>query len=472
MKNFRFHFLFTDLFKLSFSSLIVQVVSISTVPIITLYYSPESFGEFSLFLSIIGPVGVIAGWGLEPAITIAKTDREASLLFQLTIIITSVCSILLFSILIFFSIWYSSLSFYHILILPVIFFFGGLSNSLRYFNLRMQKINTLSLATVTAPISDRITTLSLAFAGYTKSSSLILGVIVDAIVRPLTLLTGVEDRVSLFSIKNFDIQKLRRVLHLNWKYPAFVLPTNLLLRLTGDIPIYFLSSLFSVTIVGYYAFGLRLLSLPLSLFSKAIADVSLQRASMLDDDGANKIFFTVFSKLISFTFLPFLYLTFVGDDLIVFFLGSKWETTGVFIRILAVGYFFRLVFSTNDYIFAYKNKQNYNLIMNVLLAAVTVISLFIGYYFESVEIALFLMTVSNSFVLFFFSLKLFIWCGFTAREFISLFLIEFKNLVVYLFLLLILKYILKVNFILLATYLVLSIIFRQRKYFLSFNTKR
>jgi O-antigen/teichoic acid export membrane protein len=193
---------------------------------------------------------------------------------------------------------------------------------------------------------------------------------------------------------------------------------------------------------------------------------------MLDDDGANKIFFTVFSKLISFTFLPFLYLTFVGDDLIVFFLGSKWEATGVFIRILAVGYFFRLVFSTNDYIFAYKNKQNYNLIMNVLLAAVTVISLFIGYYFESVEIALFLMTVSNSFVLFFFSLKLFIWCGFTAREFISIFLIEFKILVVYLFLLLILKYVLKVNFILLAIYLVLSIIFRQRKYFLAFNTKR
>ena len=56
---------------------IAQAIPIAISPILTRIYSPEDFGMFALYFSILALVGVIATARYEIAIVLPKDDEEA-----------------------------------------------------------------------------------------------------------------------------------------------------------------------------------------------------------------------------------------------------------------------------------------------------------------------------------------------------------------------------------------------------------
>ena len=62
---------------MSIAPIFTQTLSLMLVPIITRYYSPEDFGMFSLYGSIITPFAVFANLGYGSAIVSAQSDDEA-----------------------------------------------------------------------------------------------------------------------------------------------------------------------------------------------------------------------------------------------------------------------------------------------------------------------------------------------------------------------------------------------------------
>lgn len=84
-----------DVLKLVSGTTIAQIIGIISYPIIARIYSPEAFGVYSLFLSIINIVGVISCMRYEFAIILPKSDEEAANILVLTLIISLIVSVLL-----------------------------------------------------------------------------------------------------------------------------------------------------------------------------------------------------------------------------------------------------------------------------------------------------------------------------------------------------------------------------------------
>jgi lipopolysaccharide exporter len=451
-----------DIIKLSSSTIFVQIFSILTIPILTRLYSPETFGDFALIMSILGPLGVIVGLGFEPAIMVAKNDNEAKSLFHLSLLATFVYTLfLLFILIISYFIFDVKFPVAIIIFIPIIVLFGGLSNSLRYWNLRKNNIHTISLATILPPITDRITTLFCGFVGLVHTSSLILGVCLDAFLRPLLLLLGLKKNTNFIFFNIPNRAQLYYYFKKHIKFPLFVLPTNLFMRLTGDIPVYMLTYFFSSSIVGFYSLGLRILNLPLSLIGKSIGEVYFQRNSNAVENF-DILLEIIFRKLVSISFLPFIFLGLAGKDLIIYFLGSEWSEAGVYIQLFSLYFFIRFIFCIFDYLVIIKNKQQYSLISNLLLAILTVAAIFIGGYFKNIFFAIFLISLTNSITYLYFSIMVYKECNLSLNKIVTIIFEEFQKLILPISLFLFIRYVIKLNFLFQFIFIIISFILYKK----------
>src|SRR5690554_6729775 len=64
-----------------------QALMILVAPILTRLYSPEDFGVFALYTSILGIIAVVACWRYELAIVLPEKDEDAANLLVLSICI-------------------------------------------------------------------------------------------------------------------------------------------------------------------------------------------------------------------------------------------------------------------------------------------------------------------------------------------------------------------------------------------------
>ena len=81
--------------------------------------------------------------------------------------------------------------------------------------------------------------------------------------------------------------------------------------------------------MGYYAFGNRLIRLPMSLIGGSIAQVFFQRAAEAKNDGTlPALVERVFQILVALGMFPILMLTIIGADLFTVVFGERWAEAG------------------------------------------------------------------------------------------------------------------------------------------------
>ena len=59
---------------------ISQGILIAATPILTRIFSPENFGIFALYLSIVGTISLVSSWKYELAIVLPDKDDDAKAL--------------------------------------------------------------------------------------------------------------------------------------------------------------------------------------------------------------------------------------------------------------------------------------------------------------------------------------------------------------------------------------------------------
>ena len=124
---------------------IAQLIPIFFFPILTRLYSPEEFGVYSAYLSLVSVFGLIASLKYELAIPIANNTEEKESLIKLSLIIIGIIGIILFAVL---SLMNSKLeqyfkiksSSYFLIIIIVGFFSQGILNFCRINDKSFKKI--------------------------------------------------------------------------------------------------------------------------------------------------------------------------------------------------------------------------------------------------------------------------------------------------------------------------------------------
>lgn len=390
-----------DVLTLGFGTSLAQAVTILAAPIITRLYGPDAFGLAALFLSLAGIGTVISCLRFEMAIMLPETNEEAANLLALSMGIVFLISLLTIPVVWFggdlIVLWLKSPELKpYLWFLPGAVFLGGIFLALNYWSSRARHFGRLSVAKLSQSTVTAGTQLGTGFVGFATGGSLIGSTLIGSFVAVFTLsLQVLREDFQLFK-ESIRFNEIIRGFKRHKKFPLFDTWATLLNNISWQLPTFLLATFFSKTEVGYYALGNRLLRIPMSIIGAAIAQVFFQRASEALKDGTlASVVENVFRSLVSLGMFPMLVATIIGRDLFVVVFSPTWAEAGVYTQILSIWMFFWFISSPLSTLFRVLEKQEFSLVLNIVIFATRFITLGIGGLLGSTRIALILFSSSG-----------------------------------------------------------------------------
>ena len=337
---------------LSKGTLIAQLITLISAPILTRIYHPENFAVLSLFLAITSILSPIFSGRYEVAIFLAKKRDDQKSLFSLAIWIAISLSLLILSIQLICGeklllILKLNLIKEYWNLIPIATFLLSVNYSLRYF---INKYNNDFRL-----ISKSIITQSTTYAAV----SILLGYLID-FINGMIIAIPISHLISIIILYKGSSSKsyLRRILIPNneiidlaikfRQFPLFNASTTLLDNATVALPIFFLAKSYSILIVGYYELVNRAANLPFNFLSQSISQVNINKISDINENNGDA---TIYIKkitfyLIVFIVIPSLLISIFAPDIFSLVFGKEWRTGGEFLQILMPAFAWRFVVSS------------------------------------------------------------------------------------------------------------------------------
>jgi len=361
-----------------------QILTAVASPFLARIYGPEAFGMLALFTSLVTTIAIVACLKYELSILLPRSDRDAANLLGVSltsVIIISIFTLPLLNLLqgpLLQWLKATELEPYLWLVAPAVFVSGAFV-ALNYWNSRNRQYRRLSIARIISSMATVGVQLGAGLAGYAYGGSLIAASIIGAGASALIL--GAQ-------IWRDDGQRIRESLNPGEmaaeaarykKFPLLDSWSSLLNVISWQLPTFMLSAFFSTSVVGYYALGMNVLQLPMSLIGSAIGQVFFQRAAQAKFDGTLAgIVEDTFLRLSVVGIFPILLLASIGRELFTVVFGPTWAEAGTFVQILALWIFFVFITSPICALFSVLERQGTFLIFNACLFVARAAALAVG----------------------------------------------------------------------------------------------
>ena len=377
---------------------IAQAIPIAISPILTRIYTPEDFGVFALYMSVASLLSVMATGRYELAIMLPKKDEDAVNIVALSIIIAFFVSFISFLIVFIFNAQITNLlgnpeisSWLYFI--PVTVLLTGIYQSLNYWSNRKKEYKRLATSRVVQSGTTATSNLALGFTEFTSSGLIFSSILGQGIATGILSLLIYKNNKKIF----IKITKTKILFFLK-KYidfPKYSIFSDLLTTANSQLAILFLANLFSISVVGFFSFASRIVSVPTAILSSSIGDVFRQEAtkSYVEDHECESIYVSTLKKLIFLGFIPFLIIYLFSPLLFELLFGSTWREGGVYASILAPMLFLQFVSSPLSMMYYIAQKQKYYLWFIVLMFTSSIV-LFLSAYIFTLNIALFLQLYS------------------------------------------------------------------------------
>ncbi|MCI5081768.1 MAG: lipopolysaccharide biosynthesis protein [Saprospiraceae bacterium] len=369
-----------------------QIILIGLTPILSRLFDPADFGLYSVFLTIVSLLGIMATGRYEVAILLPKKESEAQHLFQLSTAL--------------------GLSFAFLLLLfipflqPFLVEWFGSDYQLIYFwlpfALAMQVL--LQTSSILANRLKRYGNISwsrIVGSGTTSGSSLAFGWLQ---VRPLGLiygkLIGMAGEVALL------LWGLRQKLMLpganwrqNWKtvmlryrsFPRYSTFEALLNVGHKQLPVLALTALFGLSSAGWYSLANTLLSKPLGIVATSFSQVFYQQTAADEAKGVhtlNRFFMKNLWLLSGLALPPAVVVMVFGPPIFAFVLGEEWYLSGVYAAWLMPYLFVNFLKTAFSSLVDIKNKIRQNARWEGVFLLSGILAFSLGWHFQQALLAI------------------------------------------------------------------------------------
>ena len=361
-----------------------QLIPFLVSPILTRIYTPEEFGEFGLFFSLVMVCSVFVSGRYEMSIVLPKSDKDAENILGLSIVLCLISSCILFLAIVLFKnqilgLFHASRFYFGLFVVPIAVFFTGVYQALNYWNYRKETYNTVSISRASRSLNSSLCSIILGLT-VLKKSGLIIGDILGQLVSTLLLLyRTLKHSPHVFkSIKFADI----KIQALRYKqFPMYNLTSGLLEKTSSHSPTMLLSNFFGDTVTGFFSFSMRIISAPSAIVAKAIGDIFRQEAIKEYDRNNNckNLFIKTFFKLTSLSGVPFILFYLFAPEIFEIVFGQQWKIAGQYAKILTPMFFLQFVVSPLSNMFLIAEKQKIDFIIQVALLGMVMGSFYLGY---------------------------------------------------------------------------------------------
>jgi lipopolysaccharide exporter len=423
----------SNIIKLVSGSLVAQALLLLASPILTRYYTPEYFGLYSVFVSIVGILASISCLQVENAIVLPEQDHKAVNLLAASLLIALIFSGVMVPVALLAGPPLARLLNLpdlgnYLWLIPLITFFGGTTlghPALNFWNTRTKRFGRVSITQVINTVIVLGIQLTAGFLGWASGGSLIMGACAGSIISTSFLLFMVLRESGGYLRANVSLKEMLTGIQRYRKFPIYDTWATLLNSISWQLPVFILSIFFSPAVVGFYSLGNSVLRTPMNILSSSISQVFFQRGAEAKIQGdLAAVVVKVFRLLVMLGLFPMLMFMLIGKDIFAVVFGSAWTDSGVYVQVLSIWMLFWFITSPLSVVFRILEKQNILLGLNVLIFSSRLISLLIGGYYGSITLALVLYAGTGVIVYGFLGYLIMAYSGMPALDALK---ILFKN---------------------------------------------
>ena len=366
-------------------SIFAQMVSILGSLILARQFAPGEFGIYSVWLGGVTFISVCLTGRLEMSLPSNKDGADNQLA-----VIKIISTILIFAfigclIAVFANL--SSIACFHLISIEMLII-SFISSVLTSFLLVWQAwlaaegfFTKLSLVRIFQNVA--IILFQVIFGiFYQKSFTLISGHFAGLILSALfcTFIFPISLRINQLNFRNDLLSYWKK----NKNFLLFSLPADAINTAAGQLPLFLIANKFGADIAGFLALTLRILGSPVALISSSVSDVFKRHAaSAFRNRGECKIEYLHTFKILFFAAVISVPLFFIfAKPLILQFYGKNWLISGQIAIWLIPMLVFRLIASPLSYMVYISGKQNIDLLWQISLLLVTILSLNLSTNYE------------------------------------------------------------------------------------------
>lgn len=384
----------SNILTLAGGTAFAQAIGLIVVPLITRLYTPHDYGNYSLYIAAFNLLVPLTHFRYALAIMLPREDSEALEVLRLSLKLSIFFGVFFLSLFLWIDIPFFQLSgitdnIGALSLISLVLIFGGMIQSLTEWTNRMKNFLLMSLSRVTH-VSGMV--ISQAIAGFFLGSTLlglILGHFLGHILELILLLRGnrnLRNNSLFFSPVAPLINNLKHYK----KFPLYSSWGSILDGVSSyGTPLLF-AIYFQPDMVGRYALANMALAAPTMLIGQSISKVLYQKMSEHIKNGLEikNLVQSILARqaLIALLFGIVIYI--FGPTLFSFFFGSNWGSAGDFAKILVPAMFFHFIVSGLSSVLLVNERQDLQLIAQIIRALITVASILIPGILGFDEIAL------------------------------------------------------------------------------------
>jgi lipopolysaccharide exporter len=367
-----------------------QLINLAITPILTRLFSPEEFGQLSIFTSFSLSFVILATLKYEFAIPTEKNDNKAKNLVDLSVVLLILFScIILLSGILFPGIYTKSLGLNKSL--TPFLFFGVLSTGLyqiaTYWSSREEEFNRIAISKVIVAVVVSIGSIISGIAGWG-----VIGLLVSYVFGRFISFAYILPRsISLF---NLQIKKLKSIAIKYRDFPRFTAVASFVNIIgTQASPLVF-SVFYTNAEIGLFSLGMRIIVLPAQLISQSLGQVLYSMFSKNNEIEKDR-FLDLVCLLFCVSLPVFTITNLIGSDLFAFLFGQNWSTSGYYASVMSIWLIFSFVSAPLSHLAYIKRKNKSALRITLVETLLRLIAITLGFYFGGMRYSVIGFTVAG-----------------------------------------------------------------------------
>jgi O-antigen/teichoic acid export membrane protein len=334
-------------------SILAQIIAIGFQVVLRRIYSPEDFGAFAVYMSVVGIVVTLSALRYEQAIMLPKHVHDGISILKLSIFLILITSVLLIIPFVFFdkliiSLINFPLAYKHwIFFIPISILVFGIAQAMNYYLIREKRFKLSAANKIVRRVFEGIS--QLFFGAAHRSFGLFLGDLIGQIAVTLSswikIIPALRTKITWSELKNSAIR------YKDFPYKNGI--PSLMNALSLLLPIIIINRQFSEEITGYFDLARTVLIVPLSLITASLSQVLLQQFSEKrhQNKSIKKQAMGTFISLTIFALFFGLVIQFFGVYIFQFIFGQQWDNSGVYAGIMVWAFALKFIVSPFNIVF-------------------------------------------------------------------------------------------------------------------------
>lgn len=375
-----------------------QAIMVLASPLLTRLYTPDDLGLLAVYVALLGMVTVLASLRYQLAIPLPNHDEEAadvvalSLLIVLAVTALSAVAVFLFREPIARAINTPALADYLWLLPPGVLLLG-VYQVFNYWAIRIKAFPAIARTKLTQSLSM----VAIQLGGFMLGPvALLIGQVAGRAVGALGLgkKTVAARRSAFQQIRAAGIWRAARRYR---RFPIYSTWGAAFNTVGTQSPFLLLAASFGAGSAGAYLLAHRVLTAPLSLIGRSIADVFFANAATAYRNGSlGPLVAGVHEKLAQIAMPHAMVLVLAGPELFSLVFGQEWRQAGVFAQWMAPWCYLILVTSPLSTLFSVLGKQRAEMVFQGWLLTTRTVALLLGSYYGDLELAVALFSLSSA----------------------------------------------------------------------------